>query len=90
MFRVVAHFGFAEDPEVPPVLELLREKGLEIDLSRTTFFLGRETLIATDRPGLAIWRERLFARLTRNSQRVTKFYQLPSDRVCELGAEIEL
>jgi len=90
MFRVVARHGFAEDAEVPAVLEHLRRAGLEIDLESSTFFLGRETLLATDRPGMALWREKLFAMLSRNARRATKFFRIPSKRVCELGAEIEL
>jgi KUP system potassium uptake protein len=90
VYRVVARHGFAEDPAVPAVLERLRREGLDIDPAQATFFLGHETLLATDRPGMAIWRERLFALLSRNARRATKFFRLPPDRVCELGAEIEL
>ena len=88
--RVTAHFGFAEDPEVPLVLDRLREQGLVVNLDETTFFLGRETLLATDRPGMALWRERLFALLSRNALRATKFFRIPSSRVCELGTQVEL
>jgi KUP system potassium uptake protein len=90
LYRVIARHGFAEDPEVPPVLKRLSAKGLDIDASSATFFLGRETLLATKRPGMAIWREKLFAILARNARRATKYFGLPSDRVVELGAEIEL
>jgi KUP system potassium uptake protein len=89
-FRVVARHGFAEDPEVPAVLERLRSEGLEIDPEEATFFVGRETLLATERPGMALWRERLFAVLSRNARRATRYFNIPSHRVCELGAEIEL
>jgi KUP system potassium uptake protein len=88
--RVIARHGFAEDPEVPAVLERLRAEGLDIDPEEATFFLGRETLLATHRPGMALWRERLFALLARNARRATSYFRLPSHRVCELGAEIEL
>ncbi|HET7187001.1 MAG TPA: potassium transporter Kup, partial [Gemmatimonadaceae bacterium] len=81
---------FAEDPQVPPVLERLSAHGLPVDPAETTFFLGRETLLATNRPGMAIWREKLFAALARNARRATKYFRLPSDRVVELGTEIEL
>ena len=90
VYRVVARHGFAEDPDVPAVLDRLRPAGLDIDPADATFFLGRETLLATERPGMALWRERLFALLARNARRATKFFRLPPDRVCELGAEIEL
>jgi KUP system potassium uptake protein len=90
MYRVVARIGFAEDPEMKLIIKRLRQEQLVIDLTETTFFLGRETLLATERPGMAIWREKLFAFLARNAQRATKFFRLPPERVCELGTEIEL
>ena len=90
VYRVIARHGFAEDPQVPPVLKRLGARGLEIDLANTTFFLGRETLLATNRPGMAIWREKLFAALSRNARRATKYFCLPSSRVVELGTELEL
>jgi KUP system potassium uptake protein len=90
VYRVTARHGFAEDPAVPAVLEHCRWKGLEIDPAQTTFFVGRETLLATERPGMAIWRERLFSRLARNARRATRFFKIPPNRVVELGAEIEL
>jgi KUP system potassium uptake protein len=89
-YRVVARHGFAEDPAVPAVLDRLRAEGLDIDPEEATFFLGRETLLATQRPGMALWRERLFAVLARNARRATHYFRLPSHRVCEIGAEIEL
>ena len=90
VLRVSAHHGFAEDPEVPAVIARCRQMGLEIDPAQTTFFVGRETLLATERPVMAIWRERLFARLSRNARRATRYFNIPPSRVVELGAEIEL
>ena len=90
MFRVISHHGFAEDIEMPKVLALLRRENLDVDAAESTFFLGRETLLATNRPGMAIWRERLFARMSRNARRATRFFRIPSERVVELGTEIEL
>ena len=90
VYRVVARQGFAEELEVPAILELLRQGGFDVDITESTFFLGRETLLATNRPGMALWRERLFALMSRNARRATKFFRLPPDRVCELGSEIEL
>jgi len=89
LHRVTARFAFAEDAEVPTVLEALRQLRLGIDPAYSTFFVGRETLLATDRPGMALWRERLFALLARNARRATKFFHLPPERVCKLGSEIE-
>jgi len=90
IFRVIAHHGFAEDPGVPELIERLRAEQFHVDPNDTTFFLGRETLLATDRPGMALWRERLFTVLSRNARRATVFFRLPPDRVVELGAQIEL
>lgn len=90
VFSVVAHFGFTEVTEVPELLDRLRNDGLDIDPAQSTFFLSRETLLATNRPGMALWRERLFGLLARNARRATKVFNLPSDRVFELGSQIEL
>ena len=68
----------------------LPHQGLDVDPEEATFFLGRETLLATDRPGMAIWRERLFTVLSRNARRATRYFSSRAHRVCELGAEIEL
>ena len=55
-----------------------------------TFYLGRETLLATGRPGMALWRERLFAFMSRNAQRPTLYFEIPPDRVFEIGVQVEL
>lgn len=89
-FRIVASYGFTQDPDIPVVLRLARQRGFEYELSSTTFFLGHERIIASDRPGMATWRDRLFALMSRNSQRATAFFHIPPDRVVEVGAEIEL
>jgi KUP system potassium uptake protein len=63
---------------------------LDIPIEGTTFFLGRETLIASDRPGMAAWRERLFSFMTRNALRATAFFKIPTNQVFEVGAQVEL
>jgi KUP system potassium uptake protein len=88
IYRVIAKYGFFEQPDVPELLAGLEQLKLVPD--STTFFLGRETLLATERPGMAIWRERLFAWMTRNAQAAPFFFRLPPNRVVELGAQIEL
>jgi KUP system potassium uptake protein len=75
---------------VPEVLAGLCKKGLELDPQHTSFFLGRETLIASKRPGMAIWREKLFAAMSRNALRPTAFFRIPADRVVEVGVQVEL
>ncbi len=85
--RVIARYGFMERPDVPALL--LREH-LTSSVEHTTFFLGRETMIATTRPGMANWRVHLFAYLTRNALPATRFFNIPPDRVMEIGSQIEL
>ena len=89
VYRVLVRYGFTEDPNIPAALEnvALPEP---INPSDTTYFLGRETLIATKNPGMAIWREKLFSWMTRNARSATAFYRIPPNRVVELGAQIEL
>jgi KUP system potassium uptake protein len=87
---VVARYGFMEDPDIGDILDACRERKLDITIDATTFFLGRETLIATDRPGMAKWRERLFAFMSRNALRATAFYRIPANQVFEVGAQVEL
>lgn len=87
---VVARYGFMEDPDITEILDACRPRGLDIRIEGTTFFLGRETLIATDRPGMAIWRERLFAFMSRNALRATSFFHIPPNQVFEVGAQVEL
>jgi KUP system potassium uptake protein len=89
-YRVIAHYGFMQDPGVPDVLARLKEMGLDLDLMSTTFFLSRETLIPSEQPGMALWREKLFALMTRNAQRPTDFFQIPVNRVVELGMQVKL
>jgi KUP system potassium uptake protein len=63
---------------------------LPVDFGDVTYFLGRETLIVTKQPGMALWREKLFALMARNAGRATAFFRLPPERVVELGVEVEL
>jgi KUP system potassium uptake protein len=88
--RIVFHYGFRQSPNVPRDLTLLREHGLTLDFSDVSYFLGRERLLTSDSPGMALWRERLFALMSRNARNATDFYGLPPERVVELGAQIEL
>ena len=87
---VVAHYGFMQDPDINEVLASCKENGLSIPLEGTTFFLGRETLIASDRPGMGMWRERLFSFMSRNALRATAFFKIPPNQVFEVGAQVEI
>ncbi len=89
-FRVRACFGFTETPDVPAALDQASLAGQLIVAADTTYFLGTETLLATDRPGLPLWRERLFVLMSRNALRATTFFGIPPERVIELGIQVEL
>ena len=90
IYRVTGRYGYMEEPDVPALLARLEERGLSIPPMDTTYFLGRETLIVTDRPsGIATWREKLFAWMMRNAAGAARFFRLPPNRVVELGAQIE-
>ena len=88
--RVTARFGFMEHPDVPSLFPALRERGVDLRIMQTTFFLGRETLIPSGRRDMAKWREVLFAWMSRNAQTATAYFGLPAGRVVELGMQVEL
>jgi KUP system potassium uptake protein len=90
VFRLTLHFGFMEDPDIPAVLERISKGEMTFNQMATSYFLGRETLIPTKRHGMAIWREHLFAWMTRNSSSAVVFFSLPPNQVIELGAQVEL
>jgi KUP system potassium uptake protein len=90
VFDVVLKYGFMEDPNVPQGLARAREQGLELDNDDVTYFLGRETLIVTKAPGMAVWRERLFVFLARNALRAPTYFRLPPERVVEIGVQVEI
>jgi KUP system potassium uptake protein len=87
-WRATARYGFMETPNVPELLD--HAKLSSYSLEYTTFFLGRETVLPTKNPGMALWRERLFAFLTRNAQPATAFFGIPPSRVMEIGSQIEI
>ena len=96
-YQVIANYGFMESPDVPAVLQALSLKGDAMDLGgltvkvmETTFYLGRETLLASGPAKMAGWRKRLFIVMTRNAQSATTFFNLPPNRVVEMGAQIQL
>jgi KUP system potassium uptake protein len=88
--RIIMHYGFMEDPNIPRALGIISTDGLQFKPMETTYFLGRERLIATEKPGMALWRERLFGFMSRNAQGATAFFHIPPNRVVELGVQIEL
>jgi KUP system potassium uptake protein len=91
IYLVRAMYGFKETPDVVKVLTLLEEHHLlKFDLMDTSFFLARDTVVPSALPGMAIWRERLFAWMFQNAAKPSDFFQIPTNRVVELGAKIEI
>jgi len=86
----MGRFGFMETPDIPALLSAAAGDGLHFEMMQTSFFLSRETLIPSKRPGMAIWREHLFTFMSRNAQSATAFFRIPVNRVVELGMQIEL
>jgi KUP system potassium uptake protein len=89
-YRLTARYGFVQAPQAQDVLECAIQDGLTLDMMKTTFFLGRETLIPGSHAGMSRWRKKLFALMARNSQRFTDFFQIPINRVVELGMQVRL
>jgi KUP system potassium uptake protein len=90
LYNVRLQYGFMEDPDVPVALLEARAHGLPLDPDDVTYFLGRETLIVTGERGMARWREKLFVLMSRNALRATAFFRLPTERVVELGVQVEM
>ena len=89
VYRLVLHFGFMEDPNLPSVLSSIKGP-VPFDVMATSWFLGRETLIPSSEPGMAIWREHLFAWMSRNASSAAAFFSLPPNQVIELGAQVRM
>ena len=88
--RLKVYYGFMEDPDIPKVLDTIRAPGFTYDPKDTTYFLGRETIIASKRPGMALWREKIFSIIAHNATSATAYFCLPPDRVVEMGEQIEI
>ncbi|PCG10798.1 potassium transporter Kup [Sphingomonas ginsenosidimutans] len=88
--RVILRYGFMEEPDVPANLKSFDGCGAAFRMMDTSFFLSRQTLLASERPGMAIWREKLFAWMLRNAESAMEFFRLPTNRVVELGSQIEI
>jgi KUP system potassium uptake protein len=90
-YRVVLHYGFMEEVDVPRDLARIRTCGSPFSMMSTSFFLGRQKLIASRRaPGMALWREKLFAWMLKSSESAMEFFKLPTNRVVELGSQLQI
>jgi KUP system potassium uptake protein len=89
-WTVTLHFGFKNDQDVPAALELLRDRGIVLDPMTTSYFLSRSTVVPTPGPGMAPWREKLYANMHRNAASAADFLNLPPNRVVELGTKVQI
>ena len=89
-YRLTVRFGFAEDPNIPMALQSCEAKGMGFEMMDTTFFVSRETVVASDRAGMALWRDKLFSYLGRNASSATAFFRIPGNRLIELGTQVEI
>jgi len=90
IFQAEGHYGFMQTPNVPQLLRLAGTRGLKTDPATTTYFLGRESLLTTGRVPMSRWRKSLFAFISKNARSATAYFGIPTDRVVELGIQIEL
>lgn len=90
VYRIIVSYGFMESPDMAKIIELLHQKGLPIDIYTTSFFLGRENLLASGTSPMAHWRKMYFIFMSRNAWNASSFFGLPPDRVIELGNHVEL
>lgn len=88
--RIIAHFGFMEQPKLTMIFDLCRSQGLSLKMESASFFLGREKLSAGAKPVMPRWRTRLFLFLSRNAMDAAGFFDIPDDQVLEVGARLEL
>jgi KUP system potassium uptake protein len=88
--RIVGHYGFMDTANLLEIMGRAEAQGLKVDVADATFYLGRELVVVTPRPGMAMWREHLFVLMLRNARRAVDFFRIPSDRVVELGIKVEL
>ena len=89
-WRVTLDFGFMETPDVPQALQRIAAPGLAFEPMTTSYYLSRETIVPTPGAGMARWRERLFAAMSRNAGSVVEFFRLPDNAVIELGTRVQI
>jgi KUP system potassium uptake protein len=89
-FRLTATYGYMENPSIPKIMQLAAGCGLRVEPNRTSFYLGRESLLTTGRSKMMHWRKTLFAFMSRNATNPTIYFGIPPNRVIELGAQVKL
>jgi len=89
-YRLTLRYGFLEETDVPQALKGFTMCGEPFEMMKTSFFLSRQTLLPSAKPGMALWREKLFAWMLRNAASAMEFFRLPTNRVVELGSQLEI
>ncbi len=89
-YRIILRWGFMQDTDVPAALERITTCGPPFRMIETSFFLARQTLLSSAKPGMAPWREKIFAWMLRNAESAMQFFRLPANRVVELGSQVEI
>ncbi|TFW29415.1 potassium transporter Kup [Massilia arenosa] len=89
-YQVNVYYGFKEEPNIPKAMDRCGEQGLAFEMMETSFFIARQTVISTPERGMAQWREHLFVVMTRNARAAADYFQIPSNRVIELGTQVEI
>jgi len=89
-WQVRVNYGFKNTPDIPGALALCAGHGLQVDAFQTSYFISRETVVPTKGAGMAHWRERLFAAMSRNASSVVEFFKLPNNSVIELGTRVQI
>ncbi|MES3025739.1 MAG: potassium transporter Kup [Pseudomonadota bacterium] len=89
-FQVNVHYGFKDEPNIPHALALCEAHGLVFEMMETSFFIARQTVISTPGEGMSEWREHLFVAMSRNARGAADYYQIPPNRVIELGTQVEI
>lgn len=89
-YRIIIRYGFMEEVNVPAELTAIKTCGDATKMMDTSFFLSRQTLLVSAKPGMSIWREKLFAWMLRNAESAMEFFKLPTNRVVELGSQVEI
>jgi KUP system potassium uptake protein len=89
-YRIILSYGFMEEADVPAALAKIKGCGPPCKMMNTSFFLSRQTLLTADTPGMAVWREKLFAWMLRNAESAMEFFKLPPNRVVELGSQLRI
>jgi KUP system potassium uptake protein len=90
LYRMIMRYGFMEETDIPATLKKIDKCGGMFDMMQTSFFLSRQTLLPSKTPGMAVWREKVFAWMLRNAATAMEFFRLPTNRVVELGSQLEI